>query len=53
MAGPRQALILRSKGQRSRSQGYDVCCRRGMHVDTAAYVSSLSAGMRGVYLCFA
>ena len=25
----RHALTLRSKGQRSRSQGYEVCCRRG------------------------
>jgi len=29
MAGPRHALTLRSKGQRWRSQGYKVCCRRG------------------------
>jgi len=28
MAGPRHALTLRSRGQRSRSQDYEVCCRR-------------------------
>ena len=28
-AWPRYALSLRSKRQRSKSQGYEVCCRRG------------------------
>jgi len=29
MAGHRHALTLRFKGQRSRSQGYEMCCWRG------------------------
>ena len=29
IARSRHALTLRSKGQRSKSQGYKVCCRRG------------------------
>ena len=29
LAGTRHELTLRSKGQRSMSQSYEVCCRRG------------------------
>jgi len=29
MAGPWHSLTLRLKGQSSRSQGYEVCCRHG------------------------
>jgi len=41
MAEPRHALTLKSKGQRSNSQGYMKCATGvGMHVDMTAYVSS-------------
>jgi len=29
MAGPRHAFILKSKGQRSKSESYEMCCQRG------------------------
>ena len=36
MAGHRHALTVRSKGQRSRSEGYEMCFGGGMHVDMTA-----------------
>ena len=39
----RHALTLRSKGQRSRSHGYQWAAGVGMHVDTTAEVSSYCA----------
>ena len=40
VAGSRHAMTLRSKGQRSRSQGYEACCRRGCacRYDCSGYV---------------
>jgi len=42
MAGPRCTLTLRSKGQKSRAHGYQVCSRRwSIQVDTTVHFSSL------------
>jgi len=38
MAVARHALTLRSKGQKSRSRGYGMCCQCGVHVDRTAEV---------------
>jgi len=34
-------MTLRLNGQRSRSQSYQVCCRRGVQVNTSAHSSVL------------
>ena len=51
MAGPRHALTRRSKGQRSRSHGYEVCCERGCDDLVSSYMIFYGAPCVCVFAC--